>query len=184
MANIDRSITGARIMAADAIDDVDSPPRPDPPAEDVDQSARAKFWRWVLDDTSPTTVSSSLLSTLDHVQSFWDDRHADSTVLLHYADLRADLEGQILSLADRLGIDVPTQYWPRLVKAASFDEMRDKPSMTAPEAGLFRDDAAFFKTARQGEWLEILDNEQDLRRYNDRAAVLAPAQLLAWLHRS
>jgi len=182
--NVDRSVSGARIMAAATIDGVDPPPKPDPPPGDVDQSAPAKFWRWVLDDTSPTAVSSSLLSTLDHVQSFWDVRDTDSTVLLHYDDLKADLAGQMRSLADRLGIDVPAQQWPSLVKAASFEQMRSRPSMTAPEAGLFTDDAAFFKKARKAEWRGILDNEQDLRRYNERAAALAPAELLAWLHRS
>jgi hypothetical protein len=184
MANVDREVTGARIMVSAAIDGVDSPPRPDLPSDGLDQSARAKFWRWVLDDTSPKTVVSSLLSTLDHVESFWDLRYAETTVLLHYDDLKADLEGQMRTLADRLGIDVPTQQWPSLVKSASLEEMRHRPSMTAPEAGLFIDDAAFFKKARKGEWREVLDNEQDLRRYNDRAAALAPAELLAWMHRS
>jgi hypothetical protein len=127
---------------------------------------------------------SSLLSTLDHVQSFWDVRDTDSTVLLHYHDLHADLEGQMRSLADRLGIDVPAQQWPILVKAASFEEMRRRPSMTAPEAGVWLDDAAFFKKARNREWRQILDNEQDLLRYNDRAAALAPPELSAWMHRS
>lgn len=184
MTNIDREVTGSRIKAASAIDGVDSPPRPAPPSEHVDQSARAKFWRWVLDDASPGTVVSSLLSTLDHVESFWEVRDADSTVLLHYDDLRVDLEGQMRALADRLGIDVPAQQWPILVKAASVEEMRRRPSMTVPEAGLFTNDAAFFKKARKGEWREVLINEQDLRRYNDRAAALAPAELLTWMHRS
>jgi aryl sulfotransferase len=184
LANVDPAVGGARMAAAAAIDGVDLPPFPDPPPDDFDQSIRAKFWRWVLDDTSPTTVLSSLLSTLDHVRSFWDVRDADDTVLIHYHDLRIDLEGQMRFLADRLGIDVPAQRWSHLVEAASFEEMRRRPSMTAPEAGGYLDDAAFFKKARQGEWHEILANEQDLRRYNDRADALAPAELLAWMHRS
>jgi hypothetical protein len=184
MANVDRSVAGARIMAAAAVDGVDLPPLPDPPPEDLDQSARAKFWRWVLDDTSPTTVASSLLLTLDHVQSFWDVRDAGRTVLLHYDDLQADLEGQMRSLADGLGIEVPAQQWPGLVRAASFEEVRGMATMAIPEAGLFKDDAAFFKRGRRGQWHEILDNEQDLRRYDERAAALASSELLAWIHRS
>jgi hypothetical protein len=184
IANVDFAVGGARIMAAAAIDGVDPPRLPEPPPEDLDQSTRAKFWRWVLDDTPATTVLSSLLSTLDHVQSFWDVRDTETTVLLHYHDLNADLEGQMRSLADRLGIDVPAQRWPSLVKAASFEEVRRRASMSAPESGVFLDDAAFFKKGRNREWREILDNEQDLLRYNDRAAALAPPELLAWMHRS
>jgi hypothetical protein len=182
LTNTDPAVLAARIKAAAAVDGVDVPPPAGPPSDDLDQSVRAKFWRWVLDDTPLTSAPSSLLSTLDHVQSFWDVRDADSTVLLHYADLKADLEGQMRYLADRLGTDVPAQQWPSLVEAASFEEMRAKASMTVP--GVFRDNAAFFKKARQGEWHQILDNEQDLHRYHQRAAALAPPELLTWIHRS
>jgi hypothetical protein len=183
-ANIDRSVQGARVLAAAAVDSVDSPSMPNPPPEDFDQSARARFWRWVLDDTSPTTVPSSLLLTLDHVRSFWEVRDTDGTVLLHYHDLKEDLDGQMRFLADRLGIDISAPQWPSLVAAASFEDVRGRASMAVPEAGLFKDDAAFFKKAREGAWREILDNGQDLRRYNERAAALAPPDFLAWIHAS
>jgi hypothetical protein len=184
LANADPAVGLARVTAAAALDGVDPPQLPEPPAADLDQSPRAKFWRWVLDDTPPAAVLSSLLSTLDHVQSFWEVRHADNTVLMHYRDLTADLEGQMRALADRLCIDVPAPRWPSLVQAASFEDMRRRPSMTAPEAGGYLDDAAFFKKARQGEWRQVLETEPDLRRYNDRAAALASPELLAWMHRS
>jgi hypothetical protein len=182
LINTDHDVLDARIKAAATVDGLEVPPPPDPPSDDLDQRPRAKFWRWVLDDTPPATATSSLLSTLDHVQSFWAVRSADSTVLLHYADLKGDLDGQMRSLATRLGIDVPARQWPSLVKAASFEEMRDRASMIV--SGVFRDNAAFFKKARQGEWRQILDNEQDLRRYHQRAAALAPPELSAWIHRS
>jgi hypothetical protein len=63
-------------------------------------------------------------------------------------------------------------------------EVRGTRSMSAPEAGIYRDDAAFFKRARRGEWREILDNEQDLRRYDHRVAGLVPPDLSTWMHRS
>jgi hypothetical protein len=184
LANADPAVVVPKMMAAAATDGAEPPQLPDPPPEDLDQSARAKFWRWVLDDTSPTIAMSSLLSTLDHVGSFWEARDADSTVLLHYQELSADLDGQMRSLANKLGIDIPAQRWQSLVKAASFEDMRARPSMTAPEAGVYRDDAAFFKKGRKGEWREILDSDEDVRRYNTRAAALASPDLLAWIHRS
>jgi aryl sulfotransferase len=184
LGNVDPEVAGAKVMAAAAIDGVDLPPPSEPPPSDPDQSIRAKFWRWILDDTPPTIVLSSLWSTLDHVQSFWDVRDAENTVLMHYHHLQADLEGQMRSLADRLGIDVPARRWSSLVKAASWEEMRRRPSMTAPEAGVYLDDAAFFKRARKGEWRQILDNEQDLRRYKDRVASLAAPELSTWMHPS
>jgi aryl sulfotransferase len=184
LANADPEVAGAKTIAAAEIDGVELPPPSEPPPTELGQSIRAKFWRWVLDDTAPTTALSSLWSTLDHVRSFWDVRDAENTVLVHYHDLRADLEGQMRSVADQLSIDVPAGRWSSLVKAASLEEMRRRPSMTAPEPGLYLDAAAFFKNARRGEWHEIIDNEQDLHRYNDRVASLASPEVSAWMHRS
>jgi hypothetical protein len=82
LANADPEVTGAKMVAAAAIDSVDLPRLPDPPPVDLDQSVPAKFWQWIFDDTPPTTVLSSLLSTLDHVQSFWAVRDAGNTVLV------------------------------------------------------------------------------------------------------
>ncbi len=96
----------AAIMAAAEIDGVDLPSMPDPPHDDLDQSERAKFCRWVLDDTPPTDVHSSLAAMPDHVQSFWNVRDGDNTVLVHYHDLVADLDRQMRSLADRPGFRV------------------------------------------------------------------------------
>ena len=185
-ANADFPALVAAITAAAEIDGVHLPPMPDPPAEDLDQSEQAKFWRWVLDDTPPTGVHSSLAEMLDHVQSFWNVRDGNNIVLVHYHDLVTDLDSQMRSLADRLGIDVPAQRWPSLVTAASFDAMRSRPLITTPEAdtGIWLDNGAFFKKGRSGAWHQILDNEHDLRRYDDRVAALASPELLAWIHRS
>lgn len=153
---------------------------------ETDQSDRARFWRWVDDDTPPTAALSSLVSTLDHLQSFWAVRQADNIVLLHYQDLTFDLEGQMRTVADRLEIDVPEPRWPSLVKAASLDEMRARPAMTAPDvdSSVLLDEAAFFRKGRIGAWREIVDSEQDLRRYDERVARLAPPDLSEWAHRS
>jgi len=186
VANADIPGIVAAIIAAAEIDGVDPPAMPDPPPDDLDQSKQAKFWRWVLDDTPPTDVHTSLAEMLDHVQSFWDVRDSDNTIVVHYHDLVTDLDSQMRLLADRLGIDVPVQRWPSLVTAASFDAMRSRPLMTIPEAdtGAWLDNGAFFKKGRSGAWHEILDNEHDLRRYDDRVGELASPELSAWIHRS
>jgi hypothetical protein len=102
--------------------------------------------------------------------------------MLHYHDLKADLEGQMRGLAVHLGIDVPGERWPALVEAATFESMRRDSDRTAP-SGSWKDQGSFFKRARSGAWRDLLDDD-DRRRYDDRVASLIASDLATWLHRS
>jgi len=51
-----------------------------------------------------------------------------------------------------------------------------------PTAGVFKDNAAFFRRGTSGAGREILST-QELAGYRARVARLAPAELIAWLHR-
>ena len=47
-----------------------------------------------------------------------------NVVLVDYADLSADLDGEMRRMAHRLDIQIPEGTWPSLVEAADFDQMR------------------------------------------------------------
>jgi aryl sulfotransferase len=49
--------------------------------------------------------------------------------------------------------------------------------------GIFHDTRAFFRGAGSREWEQHLTAD-DLAEYADRAAALAPADLVDWIHRS
>lgn len=188
MDNIDFGVFLEACIEAARVDGVSLPELPEgaPLPEVGDRDDRAAFWQWVLDDT-PAATNGGLLGVLHHLQSFWDARtDGHDIVMLHYADLKRDLEGQMRALAVRLGIDVPEARWPALVHAASFDEMRRDPSATMPnsDTGFWRDQDAFFKKARSGEWRAILDDEEDRKRYDERVSALLTPDLSEWLHRS
>jgi aryl sulfotransferase len=50
-----------------------------------------------------------------------------------------------------------------------------------PTAGIFKSNAAFFRRGTSGAAHEILSSEE-IAAYHARAAQLAPADMLAWLH--
>ena len=100
---------------------------------------------------------------------------------MHYDNLSADLAGQMRWLAGRLGITVPGRAWPALVRAATFQSMSGDADTTVPTAGLFKNNAAFFRRGTSGAGRELL-SDAELAAYHDRTARLAPADLLAWLH--
>jgi aryl sulfotransferase len=165
------------VARVDGFDVDDVPPAPEPAPTEWE-----RFWQWVDDDTPQR--GSSLRRTLWHLRTFWERRADPDIVLLHYDDLRADLEGRMRGLAARLGIEVDEALWPELVAAAGFDAMRSQAGTVAPTTdgrSFWRDDRQFFRRGTSGQWRDLLD-EADLDRYRRRVASLAPPDLVAWAH--
>jgi hypothetical protein len=137
---------------------------------------------WIgSDDDSPL----SLPGTMRHVSEAWARRGEPNVVLVHYDDLQADLEGQMRSLADRLGIAVPEQSWPVLAGAATFEQMRNRTDVHPPPPSGIDSDSAFFffRRGSSGAGREIL-SDGELAAYDARVARLLPPDLLEWLHRT
>jgi hypothetical protein len=118
-----------------------------------------------------------------HLRTFWEARDCPNVVLLHYDELKTDLEGQMRRLADRLGITVPNGLWPDLVQGATFEQMRTRADEIVPNAtaGLWYDNALFFNKGTSGQWREAL-NADDLRMYRSRVTEIATPELIAWMH--
>ena len=167
--------------AAAARDGLVPEPMVPPPPRPADE--RERFWLWVEDSTPLTESTSSLPRTLHHFQTFWDAPPDVDVVMLHYDDLRTDLEGQMRALANRLAITVPEQRWPELIGAATFAEMRARSQMLVPNAriGIWHDSERFFNRGTSGQWRDLLDDD-DLERYRARVESIAPADVIAWAH--
>jgi aryl sulfotransferase len=156
-----------------------APPSRSSPRRPAQQGLAA----WIERDADPVEELDSLPGVLWHLTDAWSRRHEDNVVLVHYRDLLADLEGQMRRLAEELTIAPLPVGFDELVEAASLDAMRARAEQVAPDAvGIMRDRRAFFREGRAGGGAELLDGDQ-LARYRDRAAALAPPDLLAWLHR-
>ncbi|HET9898379.1 MAG TPA: sulfotransferase domain-containing protein [Streptosporangiaceae bacterium] len=159
-------------------------PRPDRPPRPAE---REWLLRWIDADHAPAEYPDSLRGVLWHLSDAWS-RRADpglpgpAILLLHYDELLADLGGQMRALAQALGIEVAEDRWPDLVKAASFASMRAAAHQQAPsQAGVLKDNAAFFRRGTSGAGQELLTSEE-MAHYHDRASQFAPAHVLAWLH--
>jgi hypothetical protein len=138
---------------------------------------------WIGPDRSIVGMMGdcTLTTAMQHVSAAWARRNEPNVVLVRYEDLFADLEGQMRLLAVRLGITVPEALWPRLVEAATFRQMRAAADRLQPVSDL-ADPKTFFRSGRPGTGRELL-TDSELGRYYERAARLAPADLLDWLHR-
>jgi aryl sulfotransferase len=108
-----------------------------------------------------------------HVESFWNHRDLPNMLLVHYADMKADLDGEMRRIADYLGIEIAEKDWPVLVEAARFDSMKEEAkTSSAGMAMVFEGgpDRFFFK-GTNGRWRDVLTAE-DLELYEAAASKL------------
>jgi aryl sulfotransferase len=139
--------------------------------------------RWIDTEADPADEMDSLPGVLHHLSDAWARRHDGNVLMVHYADLSADLGAEMRRIAAALRIGVPEKVWPDLVDAAGFARMRERAHDLAPDpAGILKDRNAFFRRGGSGAGRELL-SDAEFARYLDRAATMAPPDLLAWLHR-
>jgi aryl sulfotransferase len=150
------------------------PPRP-PPAD-----PRERFWAYA-DAVPGSAPGPCLAAVVHHLATFWAVRDRPNVVLLHYADLQADLDGQMRRLAARLGIDVAAEAWPTLVEAATFSSMAARGDVPEASSNTWIAPSRFFHRGTSGQWRDLLDAD-DERRYAARVGELADGEFLRWLH--
>ena len=162
------------------LDDIADKLEQGPPERSEDPKER--FWTWMDDEWTPSE-NFNLGGMVDHLAQMWVVRDRPNVILLRYEDLEADLEGQMRTLAARLGFDVDESRWPELVAAASFANMRANADTIAPESSqkLWHDNQQFFNTGHSGGWRDLLDRD-DVARYARRVRSLGEPDLVEWLH--
>lgn len=103
---------------------------------------------------------------LYHTASWWRFRHLPNVRFVHFADLLADLTGEIASLADFLGIALTADRCAEVAAAVRFDALRRESADAGPMAAdraarVWRGglDTFFFK-GTNGRWLDVLDTEE------------------------
>jgi aryl sulfotransferase len=122
-------------------------------------------------------------SHFSQVQSFWNFRDEPNIYLLHYADLKADLRGEMERLADFLGIAVPAETWPALVEEAGFEAMKRDALEHDEGPSIFEGGAnTFFFKGTNGRWRDVLTADE-LREYDKAVARALTPDCAEWLEK-
>ncbi len=121
-------------------------------------------------------------SHLHHCASWWEFRELPNIHFVHYADLLADLEGQMRRLARELEIPVPEERWAGLVNACTFASMKEEAERSAGTLKLFWKDGAstFFNKGTNGRWRDTL-SAGDLALYEAATARTLTPECRRWL---
>ncbi len=114
--------------------------------------------------------------------SFWAARHEPHVLLVHFADLKADRDGEMRRIADFLDIKTPEDLWPELVAAAGFNAMKSKSKELMPSAHmLFQGGGdSFLHKGTNGRWEGVVDPE-DLGRYDAKVKAEFSPALANWV---
>lgn len=118
-----------------------------------------------------------------HVEnSYWAARNEPNLLMVHYADLKADLEGEMRRMADFLGITIPEDVWPSIVEHAGFETMKQEAKTFTPGMDLAWEKGTdtFFNKGTNGRWQGVFAPE-DLARYDAAVAREFTPEQAHWL---
>jgi len=154
----------------------DTPGRVGPPIDRPRDSVVDYFHDWLDGDGHPWWPF------WDNVRSWWAIRDLPNVMLVHFADLKADLPGQMRRIAAFLGIPVDESRWSDMVAHCGFEYMKAHAGESVPLGGAFWDGGAssFIHKGTDGRWRERL-TEAESRKYERRAERELGADCAAWL---
>ncbi|RAI02240.1 sulfotransferase [Acuticoccus sediminis] len=154
----------------------DTPGRVGPPIEPPPASIREYFTDWLERDGHP------FWPFWENIRSWWDVRDLPNVLLVHFAELKADMPGQIRRIAEFLDIAIDETRWPAILEHCSFEYMKDHADRSAPLGGALWDGGArtFIHKGTNGRWRDVL-TPADIEAYESRALENLGPRCAAWL---
>ena len=140
------------------------------------------FQMWLTNGSFPwESDGKPYWSVFRHGASFWAHRDEPNFLMVHYSDLKADLEAEMRRIAAALGFGVAEDAWPDLVAAASFESMKKNADRTAPDTNfkMWKDNSRFFNKGTCGQWQGVLSVES--LELLDEVTAKYPADFIGWL---
>jgi len=154
----------------------DTPGRVGPPIEPPPADVCQYFHDWLTRDGHP------FWPFWENVRSWWAVRKLPNVLLLHFAELRADLPGQVRRIARFLDIPIDEVRWDAILEHCGFDYMKRHAAKSVPLGGAFWDGGAqtFVHKGTNGRWRDRLPAEESAA-YERRAAVELGTACARWL---
>jgi aryl sulfotransferase len=146
------------------------PGRVGPALEPTELDARAYYHQWLDGDGHPFWPFWS------HVQSWWDIRDRPNVRLVHYANLKLDMAGEIRAIADFLEMEIPPEAWPRIIEHSGFGYMKANAEALAPMIEMVLEGGAqtFINKGENRRWAEVLSAEEAAKAETLARAKLTP----------
>ncbi|CEI61336.1 hypothetical protein FVEN_g5946 [Fusarium venenatum] len=134
----------------------------------------------IEDDTRPTIC----WPFWSHIRGWWERRDQSNLMLVHFNDLKKDLDGEVRKIAKFLETpDMPEDKFKDVVEHSTFDWMKEHAELAAPpQAAVAWENGAkdFVHKGSNGRWKDVL-SEEDNKRYLDKAKEELGEECANWL---
>ncbi|KAJ3579403.1 hypothetical protein NPX13_g1157 [Xylaria arbuscula] len=158
----------------------DTPGRVGPALERPGESPRDMFVQLLEDDMK----DSFGWKFWSHIRGWWEARSQPNLLLIHYNDLKADLDGEMRRIAKFLEIpEMSPEQWKAAVEHCTFDWMKAHAELAAPQQAdmVWKEGAkSFIHKGTNGRWKDVL-SEEDNSRYLERARQELGEECAQWL---
>ena len=146
------------------------------PLPQADPDIRRYFRTWLQQDGWP------YWSFWENVASWWAVRDLPNVRLIHFSDLKRDLEGQMRAIADFLEIEVPKDRWAACIEHCTFDYMKAHADQVTPLGGIGWDGGGdtFIHKGTNGRWKDVLSADES-RAYERMALQRLGPDCARWL---
>lgn len=164
-------------LKEDVIQSIDSvPERVGPPLGQAPDSVLQYFREWLAKDGYPWWPY------WEHIRSWWNIKELPNVMLLHFADLKADMPAEIRRIGAFLDISVDEAKWEKILEHCSFDYMKAHGEKIVPFGGdLWQGGAkAFMHKGASGRWRDVLTCE-DIEQYEQLAKEHLGTECASWL---
>ncbi len=139
-------------------------------------SAAAYFEHWFDNDGAP------FWPYWENIKSWWEIRDLANVKLVHFADLKQDLQGQIEAIAEFLDIKIAPDMIGQIVEHCTFDYMKANADASVPLGGAFWQGGAktFIHKGTNGRWVDELSQDVSAS-YEARARAELGDDCARWL---
>jgi aryl sulfotransferase len=127
-----------------------------PPIGKPEGEIKEYFHKWLKEDGYP------FWSQWENVKSWWEIRDLPNVHFIHFANLKADMPGEIRKIAAFLDIPIDESKWATILEHCSFNYMKANASASVPLGGVFWEGGAktFIHKGENGRWKDVLSAEE------------------------
>lgn len=150
------------------------------PLQRPDPDPRVEFMRFLENDEDETRANSPFWP---YVRGWWAARDLPNVHIVHFADLKTNMDTEIRKIAKFLGIDISSELWPTIIEHCTFEYMKGRSAQySLPGSDKLYEQGAdtFINKGTNGRWKDSL-SKADIESYEKKAREELGEECALWL---